>query len=428
MKNGNDFPLRRWWHDLKAKYRVLIVLALLCTVPASGQLADRLARNPKAPDLAQLLAEAEAPTIRNDLTLCLDGPEFMAALARDLAGAQKSVVVQTLAFEADPAGLALARALIDSAAPVRRLLIDDYSRLVQNDKVVGAPNRLFDVDLVHEAEQTRTLITQLRAHGVDVRYGRPLGLDAAGRKARDHKKLVVVDDNLAYIGGINFSEHNFQWHDLMVRIATPGAAEFLAADFERSWRSEGVGQPTTAKFDGIALVCAAGDGDTAIEDAISTAIGKARHSLVLECPYITEPYLSLLGEARQRGVEVTIITSENINRACMKQSIMAACRRHGLQMRLLPGPMTHVKALLADGETLVLGSANFDFLSAALQPEILAVVRDPQLVAEFEQRVLAPDLVASRIWQPNETNIAVTDISAGLIDLAGDFLVALHGE
>ena len=127
-------------------------------------------------------------------------------------------------------------------------------------------------------------------------------------------------------------------------------------------------------------------------------------------------------------MEVTIITSENINRACMKQSIMAACRRHDLQMRLLPGPMTHVKALLADGETLVLGSANFDFLSAALQPEILAVVRDPELVAEFEQRVLAPDLVASRIWQPNETSIAVTDISAGLIDLAGDFLVALHGE
>ena len=332
--------MRRWWQGRKPGHRVLIVLALLATVPASGQLADRLARNHEAPDLAHLLAEAEAPTIRNDLTLCLDGPEFMATLARDLAVAQKSVVVQTLAFEADAAGLALARALINSPAPVRRLLIDDYSRLVQNDKLVGAPNRLFDVDLVHEAEQTRTLITQLRAHGVDVRYGRPLGLDAAGRKARDHKKLVVVDDNLAYIGGINFSEHNFLWHDLMVRIATPGAAEFLAADFERSWRSEAMSQPTAAKFDGIALVCAAGDGDTAIVDAISTAIGKARHSLVLECPYITEPYLSLLGEARRRGVEVTIITSENINRACMKQSIMAACRRHDLQMRLLPGPVT----------------------------------------------------------------------------------------
>ncbi len=428
MKNGNDFPLRRWWHGLKAKYRILIVLALLCTVPASGQLADRLARDHEAPDLAHLLANADAPSLENDLTLCIDGPEFMAALARDLAGAKESVVVQTLAFEADPAGLALAHALIDCPAPVRRLLIDDYSRLVQNDKVVGAPNRLFDVDLVHEAEQTRTLITQLRAHGVEVRYGRPLGLDAVGRRARDHKKLIVVDDDVAYVGGINFSEHNFQWHDLMLRVATPGVAEFLAADFERTWRAEVATTPAQQNFDGIELVCAIGDGDEAIGDAIAVTIRDAQRSLVLECPYITEPYLSLLGEARTRGVEVTIITSENINRACMKQSIMAACRRYDLQMRLLPGPMTHVKALLADGETLVLGSANFDFLSASLQPEILAVVNDTTLVADFKKRVLAPDLAASRTWQPNETSVAVTDLSAGLIDLAGNFLLALHGQ
>ncbi len=427
MKKPNESFWRSRWQFLGLKYRLLLILLAICAVPASGLLADRLAHQPAA-DLTEMLARAEAPSIASDLTLCVDGPEFMAALTRDLVGAQQRVVVQTLAFEADPAGLALARALLDSAAPDRRLLIDDYSRVVQNDKVIGAPNRLFDKALAHEAEQTRTLITQLRAHGVQVRYGRPLGLDAAGRKARDHKKLIVVDDQLAYIGGINFSEHNFQWHDLMVRVATPGAAEFLAADFERSWQTEGVARPATARFDGIDIVCAAGDGDPAIEDAISAAIGNARHSLVLECPYITEPYLSLLGEARQRGVEVTIITSENINRACMKQSIMAACRRYDLQMRLLPGPMTHVKALLADGEALVLGSANFDFLSAALQPEILAVVRDPQLVADFEQRVLAPDLAASRTWQPSETSIAVTDISAGLINLAGDFLVTLHGE
>lgn len=426
MKNRIRFPLLRWWQGRRPGHRVLIVLALLATVPTSGQLADRLARNPKAPDLTQLLVEAEAPTISNDLTLCLDGPEFMVALARDLASAQESVVVQTLAFEADAAGLALARALIECPAPVRRLLIDDYSRLVQNDKVVGAPNRLFDIDLVHEAEQTRTLITQLRAHGVDVRYGRPLGLGAAGRRARDHKKLIVVDDDLAYVGGINFSEHNFLWHDLMLRVATPGAAEFLAADFERTWQSKSV--TALQKFAGLELVCAAGDGDRAIEEAITTAINSARHSLVLECPYITEPYLALLGEARQRGVGVTIVTSENINRACMKQSIMAACRRYDLQLRLLPGPMTHVKALLADEETLVLGSANFDFLSATLQPEILAVVTDPALVAAFQKRVLTPDMAASRAWVHTETSVAVTDISAGLIDLAGNFLVALHGE
>lgn len=81
-----------------------------------------------------------------------------------------------------------------------------------------------------------------------------------------------------------------------------------------------------------------------------------------------------LAAARARGVQVTIVTSEHINRLGMKWSIMEACARRDLQLRLLDGTMTHVKALLVDDRVLVLGSANFDFLSGTLQPEVLTGV------------------------------------------------------
>jgi len=425
MSKRRPFPRFSWWRRLRRGHRLLVIFALMVMVPLAGQLADRLSWNPATLTLGDRLANATAPADTTDLTLCVDGPEFMAAVRSDLLNAREEVLVQTLAFEADAAGLALTTALLDCPAPRRMLLIDDYSRLVQSDKLIGAPNRLFDVALAREAIQTRALITQLRAHGVAVRYGRPLRSGADALQPRDHKKLIVIDERIAYVGGINFSAHNFLWHDLMLRVDRPGPASFLAADFQRSWR--GQTQLTRGHFTDLDLVCGAGGGDSAVQKTVATEIGEARSRIVLQCPYVTEPYLELLGAARRRGVDVTILTSERSNRFCMKQSIMEACRQHDLKLRLLPGPMTHVKALLVDDETLLLGSANFDFLSASVQPEIVAVVRDARLVAVFQRRVLAPDLAASRPWSPAETPSVVTRVGAGVMRLAGGLVEVLSG-
>lgn len=417
MSSIKPGPLRRWWRRLDPLRRALALLLVLALIPAAGQVADGLARDPAEATLDERLAAAAPPPRGAAFTLCVDGPEFMAALHADLLDAEEEVLVQTLAFEADAAGLALAAALLESPAPRRRLLIDDYSRHVQSDKVIGAPNRLFDAALAREAEQTRTLITQLRAHGVEVRYGRPLRAVGDVLEPRDHKKLVVVDDRVAYVGGINFSAHNFLWHDLMLRVADADAAAFLAADFARSWRGEF--SPVAGEFADLELVCGAGGGDATVRDAVAARIVAAERSIVLQCPYVTEPYLELLGAARRRGVEVTILTSERSNRFCMKQGIMDAARRHDLKLRLLSGPMTHVKAMLVDDAQLLLGSANFDFLSATVQPEIVAVVLEEALVRDFRARVLAPDLAASRPWSPEETSPAVTGFGAGVMRLAG---------
>ena len=57
------------------------------------------------------------------------------------------------------------------------------------------------------------------------------------------------------------------------------------------------------------------------------------------------------------------------------------------------GPvMSHLKGMLIDGERLVLGSSNFDFASLAAEEELLAIVSDPTIIADFEARVIAPAL------------------------------------
>ena len=135
-------PRFSWWRRLSRGRRVLSVCALSALIPAAGQLSDQLAWNPASLTLGAQINAASAPSDSSDLVLCVGGPEFMAGLRADFRNARDEVLVQTLAFEADAAGLALAAALLDSPAPRRMLLIDDYSRHVQSDKLIGAPNRL----------------------------------------------------------------------------------------------------------------------------------------------------------------------------------------------------------------------------------------------------------------------------------------------
>ncbi|MBC8423581.1 phosphatidylserine/phosphatidylglycerophosphate/cardiolipin synthase family protein [bacterium] len=405
---------------------ILLIVAALLLLPLGGLVSDLIVAGREQPNLAaRLVATAPPPPTSGGLTLCVDGPEFMASLERDLSAARERALVQTLSFEADEAGYALSAAMVASPAAEKLLLVDAFSRYVVSDKFLYDPTRLLDVPLGEEARATLRLLEHLRAHGVDVRIGRPYGPGEDNLAARDHKKIVVVDD-AAYVGGINFSAHNFTWHDLMLRIADAGLADALAADVRSSWTGESV--LTTAARPGVELLTGRGAGEADILDRVTRGIDAAQASIYLECPYVTEPYFASLGAARARGVQVTVVTSERINRLAMKQSIMDACRRHDLDLRLTDGEMTHVKAMLVDGETLYMGSANFDFLSSTLQPEVLAVVDDPELVHTFATRVMAPGLAGSWDWPEQRTSPVIGGVSSGIMGLARWILQALHGS
>ncbi len=55
-----------------------------------------------------------------------------------------------------------------------------------------------------------------------------------------------------------------------------------------------------------------------------------------------------------------------------------------------------MKAMLIDGEHLIAGSSNFDYLSYRIHQELLAVITIPEIVADFTARVMTPDLANAR--------------------------------
>lgn len=327
-----------------------------------------------------------------NLKLLVGSSEFWDALRSDIAGARSSVLVQTLSFEGDHAGLGLSAALKECPAPDRRIVVDEFTRWIQNDRFLMAPKNLLDAELRSEVRATGTMVRDLEADGVGVRWVNPWGFLWRRGAGRNHKKLIVVDERVAYIGGINFSEHNFAWHDMMLRIEDGDAAAYCAEDFEHTWAGRDV--PSARGFPGLQLLMLDARENPRLFQPVLDRIAGAREEIIIESPYLSFPFTEALADACGRGVRVQLITPAGNNREFLKDYICWEGARCGMDVRLMDG-MTHLKGMLIDDEALVMGSSNFDYLSYRAHQEVVAIVDDPEVIRDFRERVIEPDLARS---------------------------------
>ncbi len=318
------------------------------------------------------------------LELLVGSRAFWERARADIAAARERVLIQAMTFEGDTAGSAVAQAVRESGAADRRVLVDDYTRHVINDRLLASP--FAGKGARAEAKATRAMFAGLVAAGIGIRVTNPLGANPLRYAVRNHKKLIVADD-VAYLGGINFSDHNFAWHDLMLRIESRPAAEFLADDFAATWG--GAPAASHADFGGLQLFALDGRNNAAGFTDVFALLDEARESIDLVSAYPTFPFIDSLGEAAARGVDVDIFTPLPNNKPLVRDYLFAAAQRQRIAIRLLP-KMTHLKGLLVDNRALVLGSSNFDFVSHRVEEEIVAVVREGEVIHAFREQVLTP--------------------------------------
>jgi len=319
--------------------------------------------------------------------LLVEGRDFWTRLQRDLETARNRAYIQTFSFEGDRVGRALGKAFERCGAADRRLLIDSYSLLYHSDRVIPGPAWL-DRGLRTEVFNTHRWIRRLRGRGVGVRFSNPLGPSPINLVRRSHKKVALVDDRIAYLGGINFSEHNFAWHDMMFRIESPDLAAVLAEDFAATW--DGTPLKMDRSVGPIRLISLNGRGNPGGLQPIIEAMRSAVKSIDVLSAYLSHPFTGELGAARRRGVRVRVLTPAENNKANLARHILHAAHRNDLEVFTLPGGMSHLKAMFIDGELLIGGSCNFDFLSYHILEELLFMSREPAMVEPFRDQVWAP--------------------------------------
>ena len=332
------------------------------------------------------------------IELLVDSTPFWNRMRADLRSATRRALVQTFTFEGDGVGAALGRELRRCNAPDRQLLIDRYSLLYHNDRLIAGP-AWFEREFRREVHLTHRWVHRLRGSGVDVSFQNPMGPSPASLVRRNHKKLVVIDD-VTYLGGINFSEHNFAWHDMMLRIDSAALADCLAEDFAASRRGRPL--PMDREVAALRLISLNGRGNARGMAPVLDAVDGASHSIDVQSAYLSHPFTGHLAAARRRGVRVRILTPARNNKGNLARHLLQTASRHGFEVFLHPG-MSHLKAMLVDDEWLVAGSSNFDFMSYHILEELLVLTRDPHVVDAYRSRVWDPDLASSRAATPRRS-------------------------
>ncbi len=236
---------------------------------------------------------------------------------------------------------------------------------------------------------------------------------------RNHRKLIVVDDSIAFTGGMNVGDEYSgrgrrrglqRFHDTHLEIEGPAAGS-LGSTFAEDW-AFATEQPLAAEFEpqpvagGSALVAALPSGPdqafNAIQVTYTTAIARANERVYLCSPYFV-PDASLqhaLATAALRGVDVRVMIPERCDVRLIDAVARSYCRAllpAGVRVfRYLPA-MLHAKTLLVDDDLGLVGSANADIRSFQLNFELGALVCDRDFALDLE-RSFASDLEQSREW------------------------------
>ncbi len=256
-----------------------------------------------------------------------------------------------------------------------------------------------------------SLARRLRDAGVHLAASLPvnlLQLLKARADLRNHRKILVIDGEIAYTGSQNLVDPRFfkqdegvgQWIDAMVRIEGP-SVEALGGIFMEGWEldtGEGlldlatthdVG-PVKPRGTSLVQVVPSGPGfkPEAIHQLLLTTFYCARKELTITTPYFIpdDTIHTALISAAHRGVEVTIVVPEKVDSRLThyaSRSLYEDLLSAGVQIAMFKGGLLHTKSITVDREFCVFGSVNLDMRSLWLDFEISLFVYDP----EFTSRV-----------------------------------------
>ena len=215
---------------------------------------------------------------------------------------------------------------------------------------------------------------------------------------RDHRKIVVIDGTIGYVGGINLDkkydnsfENDRYWRDTHLRLQG-GAVGSLQSAFLLSWNFVAnnemeIGEQLFPKIkpespEPVAVQIASSGPDTDwanIMEAIFCAINSARERIYLTTPYFmpNDAVLIALTTAARSGVDVKVIIpyeSDSWAAQYASDSYLEQCLESGIKIFRYRKGFVHAKTMVVDDVLSTIGTANLDYRSLALNFEVNALL------------------------------------------------------
>ncbi len=346
-------------------------------------------KGPKKKKLIRLLLkDALAPlTVNNRLEVLTNGEDTFKALFEALEGAKDSIHLEYYIFKDDEVGRDVLKILSGKASDgvEVRVLVDGWG----SRKIAKG-------------------LSGLRRAGAEAEWFLPVRFPFLSSKLnlRNHRKIVIVDGRLGFIGGLNIGDEYLSrnkkfgfWRDTFVRLEGE-SVHFLQTVFLNDWYFA-----TRRSVDGrkyyphlervgeqLSQIAASGpDSDwEPILQVFFTAMTGAQNKIYIETPYFIpdDSALMALKTAALSGLDVKIIFQgipDHKLTYWASHSYFAELLEAGVRIFSYRKGILHAKILIIDGEIGSVGSANFDMRSFRLNFEISAFVYNREFAARLEQ-------------------------------------------
>ncbi|HEY3158143.1 MAG TPA: phospholipase D-like domain-containing protein [Vicinamibacterales bacterium] len=386
-------PQRQHWarhhRVLAAVLIVLIVVAVgLAIAQDQETLRIRTSVEISDPRFPQYLADllGHRLTSSNSYVVYTNGDTALPAMLRAIDGAHERVSLETYNFE---------------EGEIAERFTDALARAAQR----GVNVRMV-LDAIGSKKMSRKEIDRLEDAGCHVEWVNPVISYSIGEaNYRTHRKALVVDGRVAFVGGMGIGDHYWKdttsyprWRDTQVELRGPAVTDVEAA-FNQNWILtsdvvEPVVRPAEAVPSGtaqsIVVWSSRQTGANEMKLLFLLAIAAARHTIDIESPYLITDESSAwsLHEARRRGVHIRMLVDGDKTDA---KAVKFAGRgqyenllEDGIEIAEYQPTMMHAKAMMVDGLFSVVGSANFDNRSLELNDELSVAVFDRALTARLE--------------------------------------------
>ena len=406
------------------KTNQIIIIVALAIVIIGAMVCDIVRRRKYTPsaqlnELKQPLS-IEHATHGNIIDTYTNISQMIPQLLHDIDRAKEYVFFQFFKFENDSLGIEIQEALINKAQ-------DGVPVYVIYDAFPGAI-----VD--------HSFFREMQFYGVEVhRYNPIFPLPSAYSNNRNHRKIVVIDGKIGYMGGMNIAQryltgvHGGAWRDTHLRI-TGTACQDLQQVFLDDWRklssATDIDLPTiyldradtasaiqTQPAEGIKLMLSTvqiiasdpEDSQSPILHAMIQLVEAAQQYIYIQSPYFLPPkeLQYALCQAAKRGVDVRLMIPKRGDRSIFisyaSRSYLKPLLESGIKVFFHNTGFIHAKMLVADNKITTVGSTNIDFRSFMQSSEVNAFVYDTlfaqQMRQIFEQDMRHCDLIPQDWWQ-----------------------------
>lgn len=336
----------------------------------------------------------------NAVTLLHNGEEKFPALFTALQAARSHIHIEYYIFTADDVGNRIADILLQKHGEgvEVRVIVDD----VGSKGIKDIPKRFKEA-------------------GIPLLKTMPVAFSSlANSNYRNHRKIVVIDGEIGFVGGINLDErywnngkHKLYWRDTTIRIEGR-AVNLLQVQFFLSWAFAGgrddFGEDARylkpmpeKRGDAVIAIAASGPSSEApfIMETILLAISQAEKIIRICTPYFipTDQLTSALQIAAARGVDVELILPAHSDSFVVQHasfSFIKPLLERGVKVYLYQKGFIHAKTISIDSSLAFVGTVNMDTRSFFLNFEITSVIYETALCKALED-TFAQDKKSSRL-------------------------------